>query len=340
MSEPAAASPLELRLARSDEAPAILDYYRAQLKAGVRVADVMRWRAGDAASGGNAPAVAVRDGTLFGIVNSVPATLTLSGKRFKAAWQGDSVVSPELRGQGVAKKLVHAASPEAVVVLAKGTVPAMYGLRKSVGFEDVGNAEYLVRGLGFKGGSAKRTLRNGILGAWAGLRSAGAPRGEAREAGEFGPDFDELDQRLAALDEVRIAKNAGYLRWRYGNAPGRRYRVFRSDAGGALRGAAVLRDAGEPGGDAWLVDVIADPGDAATLNALVSAVLRTASAAGAGAIRAFATSPRVREVLFRHGFLRTRDTPRFTRWIKDPAASAVTQAPWNVSHGDGDIELY
>lgn len=342
MSEPAA-TPLELRPARGDEAAAILAYYRAQLRAGARVADVMQWRAGEAAaSGGNAPAVAVRDGTLFGIVNSVPATLTFGGKRLAAAWQGDSVVSPELRGQGVAKKLVHAASADAAVVLAKGTLPAMYQLRKSVGFEDVGNAEFLVRGLGFAGTTLRRRLRNGLLWIWSALRGhRPGSAGIVVETDVFTDDFDALEERLAAVDEVRVAKSAAFLRWRYGAAPSRRYRLLRLDQGGILQGAAVLRDAAKPGDDAWIVDLVVDPRAADTIRQLISAALQTARGTGAGSVRTFATSPRVRAVLFGSGFVRTKDTPRFTRWIRDSAAAGVTRdAPWHINHGDGDIELY
>lgn len=343
MSEPAGTNPLELRPARTDEAAAILAYYKAQLRAGARVADVMQWRAVDsAASGGNAPAVAVRDGALFGIVNSVPATLTFGGKRLPAAWQGDSVVSPELRGQGVARKLVHAASAEAAVVLAKGTLPAMYQLRKSVGFEDVGNAEYLMRGLGFAGTTTKRRLRNGLLWIWGALRGKTiGSAGIVVETDRFTDDFDDLESRIATVDEVRIAKSTAFLRWRYGAAPSRRYRIFRLDRDGMLQGAAVLRDAAKPGDDAWLVDLVVDPRAGDTIYQLVSAALHAARGSGAGSVRTFATSPRVREVLFGAGFVRTRDTPRFTRWIRDSAAAGFArEASWHISHGDGDIELY
>lgn len=337
-----ASGTLEVREAHPDEEDIILAYYRSELRSGDRVADVMRWRAASAAaSGGNAPALAFLDGTLSGIVNSVPVTLTQSGRRITAAWQGDSFVSKTLRGRGVGKKLVQAASVGATLVLAKGTTPAMYALRKSVGAYDVGNAEYLVRGLGFAGSSPLRSVMNGLLDLWGSVRSIGSgSRIRAEEATGFSDDFDALEARLSASDEIRVAKPAAFLRWRYEQAPGRRYRVYRVDVAAELRGAFVLREPTAPGADAWLIDLIVDPRDQEVVRSLVQGAIGAARKAGAGGMRTFATSARVRAELFRLGFIRTKNSPEFTCWVRDAANAPNAESAWHVCHGDGDLELY
>jgi GNAT superfamily N-acetyltransferase len=337
------AGAIAIRTASDADRPALESLYREFLPGGERVVRVFRWRdRGAPASGGNHPALAFEGDALCGVVNAVHVTLASRGERVAAAWQGDSLVHPGWRGRGLGKRLVNAAGHGRAILVAKSTSPSMYGLRKSLGFVDLANAEYLVRALRpWPPGSLPR--RAALARLW--LRSlAVSPPPipadvELAPLGRFDAAFDDLAERVAAREEVAPVKTAAYLAARYSGAPDRAYLITRADTRAGLVGAVVLRPPAEPGGDAWLVDLVAEPDDPGAA-ALVALALRAAHAAGAGALKTFATAPAARRLLFAFGFVATRVSPRFTCLVRDARLADWPARPWNVWHGDSDGELY
>jgi GNAT superfamily N-acetyltransferase len=333
-----------IREATASDRAALEDFYLGHHPDGKRIVEVRQWHEADMdASGGNRSAVAVFNGTICGVVNSVPSLLACSGVTMRGVWLRDSFVLPAFRGQGIAKRLVVAAAGDAPIVMGKGTTAAMYRVHQSLGFIDLPRANFLVRVLQpVVAGSAKRRVACAWLYARAAIRRA--PRCSRGIA--VGPitDFDEafetVTSRLQACGEVRPVKTRQYLRWRYLTAPGRRYALFRADGAAGCEGAAVLRLNEAPRTDAWLVDLVTDPSEAAA-SALIDACLDAARASGAGYVMAFATSPAVRKGLAARGFFGVPITPRFTCWVRQaPPVPDVAVRAWDIWHGDGDTELY
>jgi len=334
--------PLEVRPLRPDETQELLAFYRGNFPAGQRVATLFEWRAG-APFGTNAPWGAWLEGELLGTVNAVRCPLVADGARMEACWQQDSIVSPAARGKGVGKALVESAAAGYPLVMAKGTTQAMYGLRKSVGFNDAPNDTYLFRVLRPWNvrGSWRRRVAAPLLFLRAKALAPPAPGIAVRPTGSFGPHYDALAEQLTASPGWKVWKPAAYLSWRYLACPIRRYRILEAHRAERTIGAAVLRLDERMGSDAWLVDLIVDLGDRPAVLALIEAAAAEARQSGAALLRTFASSGRARKLLAEAGFIDTRDTPHFTFRPNGVAESVLPPvAEWSFWHGDGDAELY
>ncbi len=325
---------------------ALLNFYNRMLATGNRLKDFYRWRKnGEPHSGGTHPFVARLDGRILGTVNAVPITLTYEGKLIRAVWQQDSVVAPVFRGKGIGKKLVDVAATECAMVMAKGTSDVMYGLRKSVGFVDVKNSNYLICVLSLFRSKLdfKRRLAFLCLYYLSKSKAENSVRSKLRtyQVRVFDSSFDTLAESLSKSCEIMPYKDSNYLNWRYFHCPGREYFVIRTDAEDQLRGAVVLRLNKVPGETAWIVDMICDSKDGECINELLNAALKEFKVSQAADARTFSTSSQARKWLFKRGFIDVKITPRFTFRVEKNNLGFNPQAvEWNFWHGDGDVDLY
>lgn len=335
-------SNVRLRPLAADETERLFSFYRETLRSAERVIALYRWRLEDPArSGGVDTYVAEEEGRLIGAMSLVPATLSCGGEFFDAAWYADSIVHPDARGRGVGSRLLSYTAGQAPITLAKGTVEAMYRLRKRAGFMDVPGDTFLLRPLSPRVPSPKASLKRRILfpALWlAGRVSRRFPTGlDAVEIEHFDSVFDGIADALAETPDLRFYKPSGYLNWRYFACPTRRYRVFAALREGEPAGAVVLRINKRAGEDAWIVDLILDEADNQVAHSLVNVTLRTLAGSDACTVRTFATSPRLRRLLMLRGFLPTSDTPHFTYHVAE--GKGFADSTWSFFHGDCDTEL-
>jgi GNAT superfamily N-acetyltransferase len=311
---------------------------------GPRIMEVARWYEAHAeVSGGNRWVVAVSNGIICGAVNVTTVSLACGGVIVRALWRRDSFVLPAYRGQGLGARLTLAAAGETPLMLAKGTSAAMARVNQALGFTDCSRLTYLLRVLK---PVARGSMRRRVAFAWA-LARAALRRRPARPSGvvvrpltEFDESVERVAGRLHRDGAVRLVKTRQYWHWRYRTAPGRRYVLFRAERTTGFEGLAVLRLNEAPGEEAWLVDLMAEPGGAAA-GALVDACVEAARTAGAAAIRTFATAPAARQALAARGFVSVPSTPRFAYWARPACAIAdLAGRVWDLWHGDGDVELY
>ena len=221
----------------------------------------------------------------------------------------------------------------------------MYAIKKKFGFRDAPNAGFLACPLTpfYPAGSAARRLKY-ALAYTSSLshrrRAEGLAGGHLSVAREFGAEFDVLAEKLVSGEALTPWKPSAYLRWRYRGCPGRSYRTLRLDGPDGLRGAIVLRGPEGPERTAWIVDLLADPGDTATVAALIRGARRELQARRASVVWMPATSARVRAQLLRAGFLETPRSLRFTYLAYAKLPFDPTEVEWNFYYGDGDCELY
>jgi hypothetical protein len=286
--------------------------------------------------------VARAGGEIIGAVNVVRVPLTLAGRPIEAAWQQDTVVHPGWRGRGVGRRLVEAGAAGWDLSLGKGTAEPMYHLKRNSGFADAPHVNYLARVLApvTRRGSVARRISFPFLFAAVKLRRQDHVRTglTSRVLGEFDARFDALDETLVAAGSLAPRKDRTYLSWRYLTRADRRYRIIAAEDGPRLRGAVVLRAGSVPTGDAWIVDLVCDPGDVDAIDELLNAAFLELRRSGAGCVRAFASSGQARARLLGRGFMQTRETPRFT--FRARPGLDLSGADWNFWHGDGDTELY
>jgi hypothetical protein len=76
---------------------------------------------------------------------------------------------------------------------------------------------------------------------------------DVREIERFGPETDELFERVAREHEAIVVRDARYLNWRFADAPGRPYEAAIADVGGRAAGLAVWRSGAFEGRSGGLV---------------------------------------------------------------------------------------
>lgn len=127
---------------------------------------------------------------------------------------------------------------------------------------------------------------------------AHAGAAEVEELARFGPEADELWERLRPRFPLALVRDAAYLRWRYDDCPWLAYRRFAvRDRGGRLRALFVTRSNWQRLPIQALVDYLGEPEDAASLALALRTVTRLARAAGQARVEAWLPE---RSPLFAH----------------------------------------
>jgi len=287
--------------------------------------------------------LAKKKDVIVGCIAINPVRLSFKNSVINAAWQQDSLVDKPLRGQGLGRKLIHEAGKDCDIALAKGTGAAMYGLRKSYGYQDVKNANYLIwikepRSLKSRGW---KSIAEVFFSLW--QKAVPLPHLDdpirVSEISAFDKSFDDLADLLSRQRILRIYKCRRYLNWRYFQCPEKRYTVFRAgnkDARGAIVTCISHRDKEE----GWIVDLICSDDDEKCAFALLDKAIRTLRLSGIKRIWVFATLPTARRWLYRFGFLPTNNSPNFTHCLQNSELTQAGPLAWDFWHGDGDTELY
>jgi len=273
-------------------------------------------------------------------VTTVPVTVSCRGCDLQAAWQQETVVDPSMHRQQVASRLVEAAASGFDLILAKGISPAMYAARRSLGYRDVAASTFRVRVLRPFGRTLPPLHPLGYLASRATCRRRPAPGPAVRRLERFDERFDALARERAGDEALHVVKSSLGLQRRYRELPGRDYRILAVDGDAGVDGAVVLRPNAEPGGGAWLVDLIRGKRDERVAHALIGAAVLEAEALGAGLLSVFATDPAMRRWLGEWGFFDLHRTPRFvSRPQNERARRLLDGSEWDFWHGDGDLEM-
>lgn len=296
-------------------------------------------------SGGETAAIAKEEDEMVGCVGIVPASVTLKDLRIRASWQQDSLVLKTMRGKGVGKKLVIDGAKTWDLILAKGTNKAMYGLRKSLGFIDVPNSNYLL--LVYRPRPLSKRVREGLLEYFLYLWKTIFPAPKINSLIKiekiytFDKSFNILAEKLSEANELRIYKDSTYLNWRYFQCPGKKYTVFKAYGNNSVA-AIVLNVTGNQADEGWIVDMICHNKNKEGAFVLIKKALDFFADQGVFRIWVFATMPSARKWFYRFGFVPTGKTPHFT-FLKDekgPDRLKFEKINWDFWHGDGDVELY
>jgi hypothetical protein len=304
------------------------------------------WRQqGKPESGGEEAVVAKIGNSIVGCVGIVPVNLTINGDKVDACWQQDSLVGPNLRGQGLGKRLVKEAEKGYQLIMAKGSSQGMYRLRKSSGYSDVSNSDHLVRVLKpvFTKCQIKKSLIEYCFWAYGSMVPLQKDNTAltVESVDHFGEEFDNLAVALSTTNVVRPYKSSAYLNWRYFRCPIKSYTIFQA-FGSRLRGAIIINISKKDLNDGWIVDMLHRPGDTICANTLLNQAMRFFNENQVRRIFTFTTLPATRKCFFRHGFLPTGQTPRFTYRYPEYNSDVKSLAglDWDFWQGDGDLDLY
>jgi hypothetical protein len=105
---------------------------------------------------------------------------------------------------------------------------------------------------------------------------------EVREIGGGGDELNGLWERVRDQLSFSVVRDETWVRWRYGQAPHRRYRVFLAEADGVPRGFAALALPGEGSSRrAVIPEIFTAPDDTAAVRGLVGRLAAMAFLEGA-----------------------------------------------------------
>jgi hypothetical protein len=153
---------------------------------------------------------------------------------------------------------------------------------------------------------------------------------------------DELWQACAAGIATGTVRDRAYLNWRYADHPDVAYTLLeaRQDAGGRLRGLAVVRPGGWSPDVLSLMDWLVPEGDDDAEQALVRAVFDAAARLRRSFVCGWfaGNPPEARRLQQRHGFFMQSTPYQVSTLLRGPApARAALQASWRQTMGDIDF---
>ena len=157
---------------------------------------------------------------------------------------------------------------------------------------------------------------------------------------------DVLWERSRRDDLAMVIRNRRYLQWRYSDRPDAKYSVFGVEHGSELMGILVARVTARNGLRwGYLVDFLVARDSADNILAmLIQAALEDLRRSGVAAASCYASEPRCRAILRRHGFFRApqRDPIHLSLRAnrQRPDLREFESPPrWYITMGDGDLEL-
>lgn len=307
--------------------------------------------------------VADAGGSIVGHLAAVPLPYLIAGSRLVAHTPADFMSMP---GHGFhALSLMRLYFRTCPRYVACDSVPEATAIEKSFGAREVGDLRSVIKVLDPSRAPGKGDGAVGVaLGAAGGisrsvdralLRSrAGLPTTQVMP--DFDERFDSLLERVASAVPCTVAKDAAFLRWRYGpGSPQSPATVIAVVAKHEVLGYAVLRVTSD--GDGYLLDLTASPDRGDVACALARAVVIQSWKQGVAFLRyrylesATAPSPTMLRrlgFLDRHGSrytlpgLRTRRRHTLLTRFPDARLQAITMdtSGWSYSIGDGEVSYW
>jgi GNAT superfamily N-acetyltransferase len=292
---------------------------------------------------GGAPLIwLAREGeAVVGQYATMPVRLSVEGREIDAAWGTDVMVAPEGQRKGLGQRLFTAWDEHVGASIGLGLTDASHGVFKKLGWPDLGNVPRFVKRL-------TRAKDSGATQPLARLERAGrriAARlhpigGDVRLAGRIDDRFTRLWERVAPRFAFIVRRDAAYMTWKYAERPQLGHAIAVRERNGELAGYVVYRHVAEPQGlVTLLVDFLAEPDDAETLQRLLRWVERDALAAGSQLVRVFTTCSAFHPTFRRAGYEAGPPGMRLVAKINAlqvPDDFYRSAERWHVTLGDSD----
>lgn len=203
---------------------------------------------------------------------AVQATdVRVAGRVHSAGWMVDVMILPAYRGRGIGHLLHEAVMHDVPILLTLTMAPATRRMAERAGAITLGPTRQFSRWGRLQGDDVQRFLTRRtthrkhlqkivqlacgssalnhvialLINSWLNLRDRtyrSTPRSYSiAEVERFGPEIDDLWQRVAAGYPAICPRNSRFLNWRFVECPQLRYRIFHAYRDGVLVGYSVLR---------------------------------------------------------------------------------------------------
>jgi GNAT superfamily N-acetyltransferase len=259
----------------------VLDLLESSLgggPAGRRPPEFFRWKHLANPFGRSYAILAEHEGRVVGFRTFMRWRFVLDDRPVTAVRAVDTATHPDMQGQGIFTRLTRAAledlRSDTDLVFNTPNDKSLPGYLK-MGWRRVGEVPIRVRV------RHPVAFARGVRHLDAGPLSSHGPRVKAPPAAEVlsGLADDALARLLPAPSPGRLStdRSAGYLRWRYADAPVLGYRAVSVRDGSMTTGIAIFRV--RPRGPLWettISEVLVSPGDVATARHVLRAAVRSA----------------------------------------------------------------
>lgn len=371
------ATPITLRRAVRADTERIATFIRATYGEAARhiVPDRWNWQYLDnpQVSGDAIPlVVAVRGDEVVGITSGIPVVLQIGERLHDATWSCQMMVLPSVRGRGLGLGLQKLDAETTPIFISVRMAPSTRHIQGKIGcipFDPVGIHVRVAHPTGrdvrnyLLLRTARRRRLNGVVRfacrflfadalLAAGLRTAAflrdrgrglpapPPGTTVREVERFGEEADVLWESVRRKYGVIARRDAAFLNWKTLDHPNLKYRAYLAEREGAVRGYIILRKSEpEEPSVGHVIDLLADPDDAATLDALVVHAIRVFGKERA-VVQCEASAPALVRALRARGFHRTGSiTPTYR--AHDPGIAAELEqrrSEWYITRIDQDLD--
>jgi GNAT superfamily N-acetyltransferase len=322
----------------------VLDLLKLSLgagPAGERSRELFRWKHFDNPFGRSFMLVAEADHTIVGLRAFMRWRFSSGRREFTAVRAVDTATHPNYQGRGIFSQLTQTAlqnlDGEIDFVFNTPNEKSLPGYLK-MGWRTVGKVPVSIR--------VRRPLRvvRSLLSPRRKTTPTGAPpKIEAERAsealGDVQPIGQLLEESVLTIDRLTTVRTAGYLRWRYAQAPLLDYRAVREFRQGQLAGIALFRV--RPRRATWetmVADLIVPPTDRKIARRLL---IRVAQAASVDHVTCHFPKRSVQAIAARQaGYFRA---PVGLRLISKPLRNNLNPDPLNLGSWAltlGDLEVF
>ncbi len=267
------------------------------------------------------------NGQLVGLTVRHPVFLQVQDARVPACFASNSMVRPDMRGQGIIQNLYQQAAEDGGdIQLSKGTAEGMYSVLKKFGYQDVIPNTYQV------------CILDPVK--WVVQRFFNKPGRALKEVNESVALYNiilhgEIPDDVTEICCDGVLKDAQYLAWRYRKIPHKQYHIYIRRVAGSPVSFLVLRYSGNC---AYLVDIIWDKNLADEPAATIRIAKKEARRMGASKMVAWATHKKVRTALRNQVFFDRSESPHFSYYCLSNKADGISWNDMNFVHGDGDLD--
>jgi len=296
----------------------------------------LEWKFRANPSGPGLISVATKDGNIVGINAFIASTLHVGGARISGYQSMDTVVSPDVRGQGVFVKLVETFydhSDDAAVVYGfpnSNSAPGFFG---KLGWMNFGAVPMLIRPLR-TGYFLKRFFRSApdfrvpLL---------SQPHPSPERITRFGQQDTKTWEKFSSSCQCAVQRDADFLNWRLIDHPTEKYEILRAPDGTFVASTLTYKHGGRVG---YVMEAI---GEEVALTALIATTLRHLQFQGADVALAWCLphSPNYRAYR-RAGFfplsksLRPITVNFGARPLRSDVSAVGDRKSWYVSYLDSD----
>jgi len=303
--------------------------------------------------------VAEDGGNIVAFQGRMPLEFIVNGTRRKGYYVHDTYVHPEYRKKGLGFSLITALAQateeqsDSFFCLLGGT-PLNLKIQRRMGYLELPPAPQYVKLLNPEKQLTRLLKIRPLIAllnplARSGLRlldtfllALYTPSSRTiRSIERFDHHVDQLIEHIRGKLGICSYKNSHYLNWKYGNRPYKRDAIFVAESDNHLLGFVVLamtRGGGSNGG--VVMDLIADPNDRKTLNALLGVTVRYFKERHADFIRYVTSDHRFGAMSRRFLFVKTNEGKALllgnTGRVPEVRERLTDINNWNISLGESD----